>query len=197
MKNQVDSKLALYLPVFLPIIIVAIMGFLLFLPDTLTLIYQKTIYVPVLSELSFLEKFNTWLVVAIVVFACLESYSTYSQIALEQKRNIIKDARNELEKAYGILFAILNYRSETEEKFLNVHESDFKTIDKIMATYVWMFPKETNDLWNKTRRPTPIPTGLLGSLQEPIHSVSLEFRKKINEEYDLRVKKYYALLGKT
>lgn len=124
------------------------------------------------------------------------SYSTYLQVVFAQATSRIEDVRNELEKAYGPLFVILNYRSETEEEFLHVHESDFKTIDKIMATYVWMFPKETNDLWNKTRRPTPIPTGLLGSLQEPIYNVSLEFRNKINEEYRHRVERYDKLLGK-
>jgi uncharacterized protein YktA (UPF0223 family) len=197
MKTPVYSKWV----VCIPIIIMAITLCILLFPEIYTLILNVKIYVPPLSDLQYPEKFNIWLTIAITTFTAVGSYSTYMQIVSARERNRIEDARNELEKAYGILFAVLNYRAETEEsghaKILIVHQSDFKTIDEIMATYVWMFPKETNDLWNKTRRPTPIPTGLLGSLQEPIHSVSFEFRDKINREYDLRVKKYYALLGKT
>jgi len=129
---------------------------------------------------------------AIMVFAGLEGASTYMQVQLADRRYLIEDARNELEKAYGILFTILNYRTtETDNGTLLFDPDDKETIMDIMSRYPWMFPEEINDLWQKQKVHKPE-----GIVSHGILSITTEFRDKMKEEYYRRVKRYNELLRK-
>jgi hypothetical protein len=142
------------------------------------------------------DKIIVILTFALMVFAGIEGLSTYMQLWLGDRKNLIEDARNELEKAYSPLFFILNYNAEDTTNLLRIRQEDFKRIEEIMATYSWVIP-EINDLWKETRRPMPSlhldeqKKGL-----EPRHDVSLEFREKVNKEFKLRAKRYNELLKK-
>jgi len=150
--------------------------------------------------LDYNQKLNIILTFAISVFACLEAYSAYNQNMLEHRRHNIEDLRNELEKAYGVLFSILNYRSrhEKEKKTLRISKLHFEMIDNIMAKYPWMFPNEMNNLWKDTRRPVPSLQSdeIVMGREEPLYDVSIEFKEKMNTEYERRVKRYDELLEK-
>ena len=188
--------------IYLPIIGMAIMFCILLSPEILTLIYQTTTYVPVISNLQYSERFNILLASAITIFTLVGSYSTYMQVVSTRERNSIEDARNELEKAYGPLYSILNFpegvEGKSQEKSLNLTYEEFKTIDEITAVYPWMFPEEIIDLWKKTRKATQflINKGWADIGQETVYEVSLEFRDKVNQEYLFRVQIYNKLLRK-
>jgi hypothetical protein len=174
----------------LPLLFLAVLTVVLYAPQ-----------VQVLSGLSFGEKANLLLTFAIAFFAAIEGYSTFRRASMESKRQVIEDARNELEKAYGPLYTLLNNRgaSSGEQKDFWLTFEERKKLDEIMATYPFMFPPEINDLWQEKIRN-------LGSLFDASdfksggRSVSLgvylDFRNLINDEYENRVKHYRELLEK-
>jgi len=173
----------------------AVVGFILNLPEILVLLGRPT-HVPVLSDLSFTEKTNIILTVAITFFAAIEGYSTFMQVVMDDRKSKIEDARNELEKAYGPLYTILNkYSLGGDDDTMWVEPDEKNQLDEIMATYPFMFPSDIYDLWRqKVQNLGPIidttnlrPTG---------YEVYLEFKRKINEEYDRRVRRYNELLKK-
>jgi hypothetical protein len=187
--------------IYLPIIGMAIMFCILLSPEIFTLICQKTISVPVISNLQYSERFNILLASAITIFTLVGSYSTYMQVVSTRERNSIEDARNELEKAYGPLYSILNFpegfEEKSQEKSLKLTFEEFKTIDEIIAVYPWMFPEEIIQLWVKTRKATQFISGGWTDLgQVTVYEVSLEFRDKVNQEYSFRVQTYNRLLRK-
>lgn len=70
--------------------------------------------------ITYTERMNLILTVALIMFAAIEGYSTNIQAELQKRRNLIDDARNELEKAYGPLYTLLN-----EYPFLDTIEHEF------------------------------------------------------------------------
>jgi len=168
--------------VYLPIVVMALIAFFLYIPQS-----------PVAS-LSDREKVNIFLTSAITLFAMVEGYSTYMHVVLERDRNIIEDARNELEKAYGPLYTMLNKVSLFTLK-LELTPAEKSNLDKIMATYPFMFPSEIYDLWRKEIQNVP-PIVYTSTLTPAGYEILLEFRDKINEEYDRRVKRYNEILKK-
>jgi hypothetical protein len=59
-----------------------------------------------------------------------------------------------------------------------------------------MFPSDILELW-KNKIQTIKPRDLVGETLAPnSYDIPLEFRDRINQEYDQRVKKYYRLVGK-
>lgn len=184
MQKQKES-LILYLPVAGLVLLVL----LLYLP-----------LIPVLFGLPFMDKTTMLLTFAIAVFAAIEGYSTFSRTSMELKREKIEDARNELEKAYGPIYTLLNKvrgASQTKDSFwLDFDER--KRLDEIMATYPFMFPPEINALWQDRIRNLGSllqTTNLKSSDFEGSLGVYLELRNLINEEYARRVKSYRDLLG--
>jgi hypothetical protein len=178
--------------------------YILVLPFLFLAVLTVVLYAPqiqVLSGLSFGEKANLLLTFAIAFFAAIEGYSTFRRASMESMRHVIEDARNELEKAYGPLYTLLNNRgaSSGEQKDFWLTFEERKKLDEIMATYPFMFPSEINDLWQEKIRN-------LGSLIDASDfksggrnvslGVYLEFRNLINEEYENRVKHYRELLEK-
>lgn len=184
--------------VYLPVIAIAIFGIFLLIPEIFTLLLGHQVSILPLSNLTYTEKINILLTFALVIFAQSQANTTQVQVYLDEKKNMIMEARNELENAYGPIYSIL-YRSRKGEKSLRVSQDDFKTIDRIIAVYPWVFSEEIRDLWNETRR--PIPSISLEELQkgqtEHLNDVSFKFRDKINEEYKRRIENYEMLLGKT
>jgi hypothetical protein len=178
-----------------PLLLLGILIFILNIPQILQ------IEVPGLSNLSFAEKTNLILTVAIAFFAAIEGHSTFRRASMESKRHAIEDARNELEKAYGPLYTLLNNRSNlsNDDRLFWLEFEDRKKLDDIMATYPFMFPSRINELWQKKIRN-------VGSLIEASdfnsksHQVTLgvylELRSLINEEYERKVKQYHHLLEK-
>ena len=180
---------------FLPLLLLVVLLVILNIPQILG------IRIPVLSDLSFIEKTNMLLTFAIAFFAAVEGYSTFKKNALEQKRHVIEDARNELEKAYGPLYTLINKHAASPhaQKDFWLEFDERKKLDEIMATYPFMFPPKINNLWEAKIRN-------IGSLLDTSdlksgrYKVGLEayseFRNLINEEYEQRVNHYRELLEK-
>lgn len=163
---------------WLIVFLVAIVGLFIFFSD----------YIGIVLPISFTDRTNIFLSFAIALFAALEGYSTFMQVELSQKTNIIEDAKNELEKAYGPLYTLLNninLKFDQEGFWLTIEEKN--KLDNIMATYPFMFPSEINNLWRKN------PVALAAAQQ---FQFSMELRNKINQEYKRRVKRYNELLKK-
>jgi hypothetical protein len=165
----------------------------LYSPQIISLFDSKA-EIPGLSELSFEAKTNLLLTFTIAFFAAIEGYATYKRATLEYKSHKIQDARNELEKAYGPLYTLLNKNSPTDEKtqlWLDFEER--RRINEIMATYPFMFSAKINDFWQeKIRSPKALiqadPVGIGMDLGP--YAV---LRDMINIEYNDRVQNYRKL----
>jgi hypothetical protein len=154
--------------------------------------------IPVLSQLSFMDKITVLLTFALASFAAVEGYSTFSRVSLEAKWHKIEDARNELEKAYGPLYTLLNKitSSSDDKKGFWLEFDERKKLDDIMATYPFMFPSQINDLWQQKIRKLG---SLLGNSDvKSAHEINLdvyvELRNLINAEYARKVNEYHELL---
>jgi hypothetical protein len=157
--------------------------------------------IPVLSDINFEQKTTLTLTFTIAVFAAIEGYSMFVRASLETKRFKLEDAKNELEKAYGPLYALLN-KSSASNASENAFWLDFderKKLDEIMATYPFMFPPQINDMWRDKIRTlgSTLETDNLKPTGYGINlGVYVEFRNLINEEYARKVKNYHDILEK-
>jgi hypothetical protein len=182
------ERLMLYVPISALIILILV----LYSPEIFST------HIPVLSEVKFEQKTDLILTFSIAVFAAMEGYATYQRWSMEHNRHKVEDARNELQRAYGPLYTLLNKRvpANHEKNSFWLDFDERKRIDEIMATYPFMFPAQIHDLWQqKIRSPVSFvqepsePTGIGIDL-----SSYLELRDMINKEYTSRVKAYRELL---
>lgn len=155
--------------------------------------------IPVLSDLNFDEKTSITLTFSIAVFAAIEGYATFKRAILEENRYLVADARNELEKAYGPLYTLLNKMvpNGRDKSSFWLEFEERRKIDEIMATYPFMFPPQIYSLWQEKIRnlQSQLQSSGLGSVGVGIDlGVYVELKKLINEEYERRVKKYYELI---
>lgn len=183
------EKLMIYLPLAGLIVFVIILYF----PEL------TSIRVPILSDLDFDKKTNLTLTFSIAIFAAIEGYAMFKRAKMEENRHLINDARNELEKAYGPLYTLLNKciaTGDNKNRFWLEFEERRK-IDEIMATYPFMFPSEIYSIWQEKIR----------NIESQIHAsntkysnigidleVYMELRNLLNTEYSRRVKKYQELI---
>ena len=182
------QRIAIYLPLLGLIVLI----FALYSPQIFAM------YIPVLSQLSFMDKITVLLTFALASFAAVEGYSTFMRASMEAKWHKIEDARNELEKAYGPLYTLLNkFTSSSDDKIGFWLEFDErKKLDDIMATYPFMFSSQINDLWQQKIRKLG---SLLGNSDvKSVHEINLdvyvELRNLINAEYARKVNEYHELL---
>jgi len=159
------------------------------------------VQIPVVSNLNFLEKTSLFAAFAFAAFACVESVSTLDRASFDVKRYRIEDARNELEKAYGPLYSLLNKASvrSNEKKDFWLEYKERKKIDDILATYPFMFSREINSLWQDKicNLESMIETSALNAGKVKINlDAYVELRNMVNEEYARKVRKYHELLGK-
>ena len=154
------------------------------------LIWLSLIFV--FKDLSTNNRINLWLTFNIAIFGAVEGYSTWVQSALFNKRNKIEDLRNELEKAYGPLYTIVNLGEDRNNKPLRIKFQDKKKIDSIFSRFPFMIPSQTYEYWKKKIQP----------LKEefPTYSehclIPLKFKNMINTEYEIKYDKYNKLLKK-
>jgi len=182
------QRIAIYLPLLGLIVLI----FALYSPQIFAM------YIPVLSQLSFMDKITVLLTFALASFAAVEGYSTFMRASMEAKWHKIQDARNELEKAYGPLYTLLNKitSSSDDEKGFWLEFDERKKLDDIMATYPFMFSSQINDLWQQKIRKLG---SLLGNSDvKSVHEINLdvyvELRNLINVEYARKVNEYHELL---
>lgn len=139
----------------------------------------------------------------IVLFAFIEAYSTLMQVVQTGKRNKIEDLRNELEKAYGPLYSLLNQEDRIEPlpephgqdpDDMRVHliGTEKDTLDSIFGTYPFMFEPELLSFWQDAIQN---PKGDI-SPQHGEYWIPVDFATMVSEEYDRRVKEYNSLIGK-
>ena len=169
------------------------------IPITILVIIGLIPYVPAFFGhnplIPYSDAVNFFLTVAITVFAAVEGYSTYMQVELSQNRNLIEDTRNELEKAYGPLYTLVNKQPLTNNKLLTLSEEK-KKLDQIMTTYPFMFSDDIYNMWREK-----IQNIEQGNMNDPPHKTRCiatlgEFTDKLNEEYESKVKRYNKLLKK-
>jgi hypothetical protein len=181
--------------IYLPFLGLIILVFVLYIPQ----LTGYSGHISVLSDLTFMDKTTLLLTFALASFAAIEGFSTFKRASTEAKRHQIEDARNELEKAYGPLYTLLNKTTKVESSGFWLDFDERRRINEIMATYPFMFPQRITDIWQQKIR------NLRGELEasdlkspkyEVYFNVYLEFRNLINEEYNLRVKNYRDLLQK-
>ncbi len=181
------------LMIFLPLLGLIVLIFILYFPEL------TSTRVPILSDLNFDQKINLTLTFSIAVFAAIEGYATFKRAKMEENWHLISDARNQLEKAYGPLFTLLNKMAPAGggKGGFWLEFEDRRKIDEIMATYPFMFPPQIYSLWQEKIR----------NLQSSVHSagiaapsvgidlgVYVELKKLINEEYARRVREYHELI---
>ncbi|MGA2524333.1 MAG: hypothetical protein ABSF65_09325 [Candidatus Bathyarchaeia archaeon] len=156
-------------------------------------------HISVLSDLTFMDKTTILLTFALAVFAAIEGFSTFKRASTEAKRHQIEDARNELEKAYGPLYMVLNKTSNSENTGFWLDFEERKKIDETIATYPFMFPQQITELWQQKIRKlksTLDHSNLKSAKYEMNLDAYLELKTMINEEYDRRLGKYRELLEK-
>lgn len=181
--------------VYVPILGLVILVLVLYFP-------QLTGYsgrISVLSDLTFMDKTTLLLTFALASFAAVEGFSTFKRASSESKRDQIEDARNELEKAYGPLYTILNKPAKSENSAFWLDFEERRRINEIMATYPFMFTSKIIELWQQKIRnhtSTLETTDLKSAKYEVNLDVYLELRNLINEEYNRRVRSYRDLLEK-
>lgn len=181
--------------VYLPILGLVVLVVVLYFPQ----LTGYSGHISVLSDLTFMDKTTLLLTFALAAFAAVEGFSTFKRGSTESKRHQIEDARNELEKAYGPLYTLLNKPAKSENSTFWLDFEERRRINEIMATYPFMFPPEIMELWQeKIRKLAPaLETSDLKSAKYELNlDVYLELRNLINEEYNKRVKNYRELLEK-
>ena len=168
---------------YIPVVGLIIITVLLYIPDIISLLPGQE-QLPIIDSR---DKIDIMLTLAIAFFAAVEGYSTYTQVVIANERNRAEDLRNELEKAYGPLYALLNSAELpiTDDKKIRITEVDKVELDEIMARFPFIFPSGIYDLWREKVQPVQYHKG-----------IPLEFRDKINKEYSERVKKYRDLLNR-
>jgi len=185
------SKLIVYFPV----IGLAIIVFLLLFPEIYLLIVGEPIQIPLLFDLSYRDKIDIFLSFAIAMFAAVEGYSTYMEVVLEDRRNKMDSARDELEKAYAPLYTLFNrYQWGATQDKIFLDDGEKMQLDQIMAAYPFMFPADIFEFWHQKinkMKATQIDLRKDASYFE----IPKEFVEKIAREYDLRVKRYNEIFG--
>ena len=185
------EQLMIYLP---------LLGLVLFI----ILLYSPEITsssIPFLSNITFEQKTSLTLTFSISIFAAIEGYATFKRAKMEETKQLIEDARNELEKAYGPLYTLLNKAAPDDEDRDNIwlEFEQRKKIDEIIATYPFMFSPTIYSLWQEKIRNSQsiIQASKIGPSGGGIDlGVYVELRKMINEEYSKRVKEYRGLIEK-
>ena len=193
MSNLEKEKILISLPVFGLIVLVVV----LYIPDIANA-FGYSGRISFLSNLTFMDKTTVLLTFALASFAAVEGFSTFKRGLMEEKRLQIEDAKNELEKAYGPLYTLLNATARNENSLFWLHFEERKKIDEILATYPFMFPAQITELWQQKIRnlKTTLETSDLASAKyEANLDVYLELRNLINEEYSRKVKDYRDLLN--
>ena len=177
--------------IYLPLVGLLLFVIFLYLPNITSL------SIPVLSNISFDQKTSLVLTFTIAIFAAIEGYATFKRAKMEENKVLIEDARNELEKAYGPLFTILNKSvPSSEDNNIWLEFDERKKIDEIFATYPFMFSQKVYSLWQDKIRSSQsiIQSSSLAHGGKIDFGVYVELRKMINEEYNQRVKAYRELV---
>ena len=179
--------------VYLPILGLIVLVLVLYFPQ----LTGYSGHISVLSDLTFMDKTTLLLTFALAAFAAVEGFSTFKRASSESKRHQIEDARNELEKAYGPLYTILNKAAKSENSAFWVDFDERRRINETIITYPFMFPSQIIDLWQQKIRnlTSALKTSDLKSGKYEVNlDAYLELRNLINEEYHRRIKNYRALL---
>jgi len=174
---------------------IIIIGILfLFVPELTQMFGVKF---PLLGDLEYKDRLTSFLTFVIMIF-------TIVQVSLDDRRNRIEDMRNELEKAYGPLYGLLNspevenrqiFTGETAKiAGLDLSKEEKNQLDSIFIAHSYMFPKYLFELWLKRIR-------YLKSFRPPPHdkeyfAIPTEFKKKIDEEYSRKKKEYNEVIGR-
>lgn len=183
--------------IFYPILALVIVTLLLYLPSMVG--YPKL-------ELSIYENTTILLTFALAIFGMIQGYSAFIQVEMQGKTNRIENARNELEKAYGQIFTILNGIPEKDEKVIRINTGEKLQLDLLISTYPFMFPQNIIDYW-KTKIFVLKPTmGIEGQKYShtsswatsinfvDMYDIPLEFVALFNDEYKKRINQLNDLL---
>ncbi len=143
--------------------------------------------------LSLKDKIELSLTFAIACFAGVQTIR-------EIERRKIERLQNELEKAYGPLYGLLNspevkkrqvFVGEIQKKIagVSVSKEEKNELDSIFITYSYMFPKDLFELWVEKVR-------YLQSHKYDLNertyyfAIPTNFKERINEERDHKVQEY-------
>lgn len=173
-----------------PVICISSVLIFLLLPEILSYLLKEKVILPILSNISIDIRISLVFSSSIAVFSSIQYISAKNRVRIE-------DARNELEKAYGPLYTILN-RSKYEGvgkiilEIMDLDEFDKNELDEILSTYPFMFHSEIFEYWRNEIQGIKSSRRYGGSS----HGIPVKFRDMINKEYDVRRRRYNKLIGK-
>jgi hypothetical protein len=163
-------------------IILIILTFFLYVPDLLGY--------PLITVV---DKTNIILTATIAMFAIIQGIATFNQYELQNREILVENAKNELEKAFGPLYTILNCPISETETYIRMSRDTKIQLDSILSTYPFMFTDEIRGIWKeKVQRILPVQE--IG-LSVRFYQIPIEFRNSVNKEYEKRLQKYKQLLG--
>jgi hypothetical protein len=157
------------------------------------------------------DKTNIVLTLVLAIFAVIQGYSAYTQVSMEKKKNKVKAISDELEKAYGPIYAILSKPTKEGESYLEISVSEKLIMDEKLSIYQCMFPANIFSNWETNIRKTEpyLSNDPLAGAKDLTHGhfsvasgmidvykIPLEFAEMFTAEYKKRIEKQRALLTK-
>ena len=122
-----------------------------------------------------------------------------------QKRTLkISEIKNELEKAYGILYSMVSKPEEFvkvdggNELRVVVSREERKELNRILMSYPHMFPLEIVVLWRteiRNLKPVQIVPERVKDMSIGI-GIPVKFKEEITKEYEQRLEEYYKITGR-
>ena len=166
-------------------------------------------FITVESVSSFMSKFNklfpnissAFLAVVATLIGVFLGWFLSNQT---QKRTLkISEIKNELEKAYGILYSIVSKPEEFvkvdggNELRVVVSKEEKMELDRILRRYPHMFPLGIIVLWRtEIRNLEPFRTIRGYNLAKDYFGIPVKFKEGITEEYNQRLEEYYKITGR-
>lgn len=144
------------------------------------------------------------LTTAIALFAAMQGKSMVRQEELLRTRYRVEDLRDQLEKVYGRLYSLLDKRVEFPQHreegnfgyIIMTEEEEKRSLVRIMTKYPHMFPKDVWDMWTKIRDKDIPPTETMYKFSPSEIYIPEEFKNRIVDEYNSKIKEYHELLGR-
>jgi hypothetical protein len=141
-KNLPKTKIAsVQAVIMIPVAILVVAIILINLPDLLGAHFFTVT-----------DKTNIVLTLVLAMFAVIQGISAYIQVNMEKKRNEIQALSDELEKAYGPIYAILSKPVREGENNIEVLVREKLVMDEKLSAYRSMFSANITDYWEKNIR---------------------------------------------
>ena len=121
----------------------------------------------------------------------------------EEKTLKVSEIRNELEKAYGVVYSIVSKPEQMvkvekgSELRVVVSREEKKELDRILMSYPHMFPQKIVVLWRtEIRNLAPCRSVKRYNEVKDYFGIPIEFKEEITKEFEQRLEEYYKTTGR-